>query len=192
MLDLMRRNARSWVIKAALAGVAITFIFMYGAPSRTPQSDRNLAEIDGDVITGQELDTAYRRKMDELRQQFQGAIPPGLDTKIVRKKVLLDMVYEKLVSQEAARLGLFITDKDLARSIKSDPNFQQDGKFSEQQYRALLSSVRLTPGEYEARRKKEMLYDQVARILTDGLRQTRKKPRNAGTFKMTRFGSPIC
>ncbi len=183
MLDLMRRNARSWVIKAALAGVAITFIFMYGAPNRTPDSERSVAEVNGSPITRNEFDDMYNRQLDNLKRRFQGSLPDAIDTRNLKKMVLGGMIHQQLVIQEAARLGFFITEDDLAKDIMANPRFQRDGKFSEEDYRAFLRAIKLSTTEYEAHRKEEMLYDQVARVLTDGIKTDPKETKEFWHFQ---------
>jgi peptidyl-prolyl cis-trans isomerase D len=184
VLDLMRKNARSWVIKAILAGVAITFIFMYGAPERGHEGDRTAAEVNGSVITYDEFYNTYQRQLDEIKMRFQGAIPEGTIEKMnLKKRVLDSMVHQALLIQEAARLGLFVTEDDLVRDIKSNPMFQRDGLFSEQIYRAFLSSVKFSVAGYESMRRQELLEEQVTRVLADGIKTDPKEIKDFWHFE---------
>ncbi len=170
VLDLMRKHARSWFIKAILLGVIITFILWYGTPDTGRDRDRNVAEINGATISRDEFERVFGRE-DEARKRNQGAIPEDPVEKMeLRKRVLDAMIQQTLVAQEAARLGFFVTEGDLVRDIKSNPMLQQDGVFSEQAYRAFLGMIRMSARSYEEERKRELLTEQVTRLLTDGIK----------------------
>ncbi|MEW6350008.1 MAG: SurA N-terminal domain-containing protein [Thermodesulfobacteriota bacterium] len=171
VLDLMRKHARSWFIKAVLAGVIITFILWYGAPDRGGDRERVLAEVNGETISQEAFDTVYRRQVEAIQRRFQGSIPEGaLEKMNLKKNVLQQMINEKLLTREAARLGFFVTEDDLVRDIKSSPTLQRDGVFNEQLYRAFLAAQRMTAQLYEVDRKREMTEEQVIRLVIDGIK----------------------
>ena len=88
----------------------------------------------------------------------------------MKKTVITGLVHQVLLLQEAARLGMFVTDEDLARDVKSNPQFQRDGVFDPNMYRMYLQSIKLTPAVYEQTRKQELLEEQLIRLLTDSVK----------------------
>ena len=171
MLDLMRRHARSWLIKVALGGIIIVFIFWYGWSGPADKSQTYAARVNGTVISYDQFYNVYESELEKIRLRFGGALPPELMQKVnLKKSVITGLVHQVLMLQEADRLGMFVTDEDLARDVKSNPQFQRDGVFDPNMYRMYLQSIKLTPATYEQTRKQELLQEQLIRLLTDSVK----------------------
>jgi len=171
VLDLMRKHARSWLIKVALGGIAIVFIFFFGWGDRAP-TDRNvLAEVNGEVITYDHFYAARELELNLRRIRYGGTLPPeGADTPEFRKMVRDRLIEEVLISQEAKRLGFFVTDEDLVESIRNNPFFQRDGRFDQRIYDAYVRELKLSLSRYEQLRRQELLRDQLISVLVDGVK----------------------
>ncbi len=171
VLDLMRRHARSWLIKIALGGIIVTFIFWYGWSGRGGKSQNNVAEVNGTVITYDHFYNVYESELEKIRLRFKGGLPPDLLSKLnLKKNVVQGLVQQVLLLQEAGRLGLMVTDEDVVQDVRSNPLFQREGAFDIGLYRAYLSSIKLSPSGYENLRKQELLQQQVIRLLTDAVK----------------------
>ncbi len=170
MLDLMRKHARSWLIKVALGGIIITFIFWYGWSGPGGRSGNYVAKINGTVITYDHFYNVYENEMEKIRLRYKGSLPPDLLQKLnLKKKVLQGLVDRVLLIQEAGRLGLVVTDRDVVQDIRSNPLFQRDGVFDVGLYRNYLRSIKQNPSDYESLRKQELLEQQVVRLLSDAV-----------------------
>lgn len=169
MLDLMRKHAGSWMIKVALGGIIVVFIFFFGWSGPGDKSGNYVAKVNDTIITSDRFHNVYDRNLDQTRRRFKEQIPPEV-VKELKKNVLQDLVNQALLLQEANRLGLFVNDRDLIQDIRTNPMFQRGGGFDEAIYRAFLNEIKLTPTAYEEARKQELLELQVVRILTDGVK----------------------
>ena len=69
MLSLMRKHAGSWMIKVLLGGIAITFI-SWGGYQYTSQRMSRVALVNGESITISDYNSAYKRLIDQVRQNF--------------------------------------------------------------------------------------------------------------------------
>jgi len=171
LLDLMRRHARSWLIKVALGGIIIVFIFWYGWSGPGDRSQSFAARVNGTVVSYDQFYNVYESELEKIRLRFGGALPPELMQKVnLKKSVITGIVHQVLMLQEAERLGMFVTDQDLAWDVKSNPQFQRDGVFDPNMYRIYLQSIKLTPAMYEQTRKQEILEEQLVRLLTDSVK----------------------
>ncbi|HMK35975.1 MAG TPA: SurA N-terminal domain-containing protein [Desulfomonilaceae bacterium] len=180
MLDLMRRHARSWIIKIALGGIIIVFIFWYGWSGPRDKSRTYVADVNGTVITEDHFRAAYDTELEKIRMRFQGNMPQGLLDKLnLKKAVAQALINQTLLLQEAQRLGLFVTDVDLVNDIRSNPMFARDGVFDEGAYRAYLNAIKMNPTSYEHARKNELLAQQVVDLLTDS---AKTNPEEVKTF----------
>src|SRR6187399_1869665 len=99
MLDFMRRNARSWGIKVALAAIILTFVFFMGGGGRIGGGVTPLAQV-GDVeITRAEYEMAHRRNESYFRQQFNGE---GAD-KMIQAMNIPKMTLDQLIDGAVLR-----------------------------------------------------------------------------------------
>lgn len=172
MLDLMRKHAKSWFIKVALGGIAIVFVFFFGWGGRGGGGRRDYAaKVNDTIITYDEFRNALDTETEKIKFRFGGSIPPDFMDKLnLKKQVIQALVTRTVLLQEAQRLGLFVTDEDLIRDIRSNPVFQRNGVFDEGTYNSFLRSIKLSPSAYEDARKKDLLAKQVVRLLTDGVK----------------------
>lgn len=147
------------------------FIFWYGWSGPGEKSKSFAAQVNGTVISYDQFYNVYESELEKIRLRFGGALPPELMQKVnLKKSVITGLVHQILMLQEASRLGMFVTDEDLARDVKSNPQFQRDGAFDPNLYRAYLQSIKLTPAMYEQTRKQELLQEQLIRLLTDSVK----------------------
>jgi peptidyl-prolyl cis-trans isomerase D len=171
VLDLMRKHARAWFIKVALGAIIVTFVFIYGWSGPGEKSRNYVAEVNGTVITYDQFVSVYESQLEQIKLRFQGSVPPDLLEKLnLKKNVVQGLINQTLLLQEAGRLGLMVTDEDVVQDIKSNPVFQRDGVFDISRYRGYLSNVKLGPSTYEMFRKRELLEQQVVRLLTDAVK----------------------
>jgi peptidyl-prolyl cis-trans isomerase D len=172
VLDLMRKHATSWMIKVALGGIIIVFVFFFGwSEGPNDKSGNFIAKVNDSVISYNQFYTVYESQLEKMRLRFKGAIPQEIFEKLnLKKNVAQALVNQTLLLQEAEKLGLFVTDADLVQDIRSNPMFQREAGFDENIYRAYLSAIKMTPTAYEETRKHELLEQQVVRLITDGVK----------------------
>jgi peptidyl-prolyl cis-trans isomerase D len=171
VLDLMRKHARSWLIKVALGGIIIVFIFWYGWSGPGDQRRNYAASVNGTIISDSLFTSLYESEMAKLRLRFKGAIPSELLDKLnLKEKVLDSLVDQTLLMQEAQRLGMYVTTEDVVASIRSNPLFQRNGGFDPALYRAYLDAIRLPPEVFEDNQRRQLIAVELAQVLTDGVK----------------------
>ena len=74
MLNFLRKKKRSWVILILLGTIVFVFV-LWGVGSFTDQPTiTNLATVNEDVITIEELDYHYQRALKTYQNIFQGKL----------------------------------------------------------------------------------------------------------------------
>jgi peptidyl-prolyl cis-trans isomerase D len=98
----MRRHARSWLIKAALGGIIIVFVFWYGWSGPVDESSSSVAEVNGTIISYDYFYSVYYSELEKLKLRFRGAMPEGLLEKLnLKQKIVKGLVNQLLLLQEA-------------------------------------------------------------------------------------------
>jgi peptidyl-prolyl cis-trans isomerase D len=150
LLSLMRKHAKSWLIKALIAIIALVFIFYFGY-SFSSKGVRTVASVNGDVITMREYDKTYRDLVESYRRQYKNFWNDDLAKVLGLKAKALDtLINERLISQEAKRLGLEATKNEIQQEILAFPYFQLNGQFNLGRYHSMLATNRMKPEDFEA------------------------------------------
>lgn len=169
MLDFMRRNARSWGIRAALGLITLVFIFFMGGGGRLGAGPKPLAKVGDIEITRTEYEMAHRRNENYFRQQFQGQISDAMMKQLNIPKMTLDQLVDGAVLRaEGERLGLSVPEDAIRNQLMRVPAFQSSGSFSPTLYRETVRAQGLSPSSFEESVRQDLLESQVADLVRRG------------------------
>jgi peptidyl-prolyl cis-trans isomerase D len=101
---------------------------------------------------------------EQYSQNFQGM---GIDEQTLKAQALQKLIKDEVLLQYVHAEGLVVTDDEARDFIKSLPYFQVDGKFSDKQYKTLLSSQRISSGEFVSRVKNALIMEQFQHAIVD-------------------------
>jgi peptidyl-prolyl cis-trans isomerase D len=172
MLDRMRRH-RGW-LKWSLALVVLAFIVFY-IPDFLRQGDTSaspnavVARVGGQEITAATFRRAYQSQLQEYQRRYGGSINEQLLRQMgIDRQILQQLIDERAAIAEAQRLGLTVTDAELAHRISVIPAFQQGGQFiGHDIYEQVLRRQRLTPEEFEENLRSALLAEKLRAAVTD-------------------------
>lgn len=182
LLSLMRKHAKSWIIKFLIGIIAVVFIFYFGY-SFTSNKGFKIAYVNGESISGLEYQKAYRQRLSTLRRDYKNFWNDQLIEAFDLKNITLqNLINQKLISQEARMIGLDITEKEIQDEILASPAFQFKGRFDETRYRALLSQNRMKPEDFEASIAQDMLQTKLKQFIMTFLSVTNQEIVDQYTF----------
>lgn len=165
MLNVMRKQAGSWMIKVILFAIVIVFVF-WGVGSFRTQEATKVATVNDEIISVAEYRRAYNNLIDQYRQRFGSSLNDGMIEMLNIKKQALDQLIDRTVLlQEAKKLDLRVSDAEVAESIMGTTIFQINGSFDNRRYQSILAQVHLTPEEFEADQKNVLLGEKLTRII---------------------------
>ena len=165
MLNVMRKQAGSWMIKVILFAIVIVFVFWGVGSFRTPEATR-VAVVNDEIISVAEYRRAYNNLIDQYRQRFGSSLNDGMiDMLNVKSQALNQLIDRTILLQEAKKLDLRVSDAEVAESIMKTEIFQNNGAFDNRRYQRILAQVHLTPEEFEADQKNVLLGEKITRII---------------------------
>lgn len=176
MLDRMRRH-KGW-LKWSLGLVVVAFIILYipdflraKDPAGGALPSDQIAQVNGRGVSVLEFRTAYQRQVAAYRQAYGANVSEQLLRQLgFEQQVLQQLVNEQAMIAEADRLGMTVTDDEVRQRILAMPEFQLNGQFiGEAQYQAMLNTARppMTPGEFEAGLRRQLLVEKLRAVVTD-------------------------
>ncbi len=144
-------------------GLAVLPFLFWGVESyRSDGEESYVAIVDGEKIQRREFEVALRDQQERMRgmlgDQFDSTL---LENPEVRSSILDSLIQQRLLKSEAVDLGFTVLDSQIVKVIQDIPEFQQDGKFSNQRYQDFLSSKGITPLIFESRVRQEALLQQL-------------------------------
>jgi peptidyl-prolyl cis-trans isomerase D len=143
------------------------------APIPTGDSSRMetsaLAEIHGASISTQDL---YRTIQSRVRN-----MPAGYGSRLVpifAKPVLDEMILQRAVAGQAAKLGIEVSDDELRRALQAIPWLYTDGSFlGTEAYESIIQQqTGMTVPQFEAELRNGILLDKIRDVITDGIQVT--------------------
>ncbi|MBL8590020.1 MAG: SurA N-terminal domain-containing protein [Methylobacteriaceae bacterium] len=144
MLEGIRVATQNWIgrlIMTVVMGFLILSFAIWGIGDMFRGFGSNNVATVGDVkLTAEQVRAAYQNALTREQRARRQAISNeqaralGIDTAVVSR-----LVTESLLDQKARKLGLAISDADIARAIQSDPSFQgADGRFDRNRFDAAI------------------------------------------------------
>lgn len=187
VLSLMRKHAKSWLIKVMIGLISIVFVLYFGY-SFTERKGVKVASVNGEPISRLEYEEAKRHLRENLQQQYRDVWSEDLMKMFDIDNMALDsLIDQRLVNQEAKKIGLDITEKEIQEEILAYPYFQSNGRFDERRYNSLLSQNRSTPEDFEAVIAQQLLERKVTQFLTTFLSVTDQELLDDYTFDNERI-----
>ena len=170
MLDVLRRNAGSWVIKGILTFIALTFIW-WGVGSYSESSRDVAATVGEETISMTEFAEAYAGMEKTYREVYGKAFTPEMAKALnLRRQAMESLIRQKLMLAEAETMGIATSKEEVQQEIAATPAFQVDGKFREDRYQSILTYNRVLPSEYEAARREEITIRKVEGLFSASAR----------------------
>lgn len=172
MLNIMRKNASSLLIKIIFSIIVIVFVF-WGVGSFQPSSGDRVALVNGEPISVESYRYAYNNYIETLQAQYGSNLSQELLSMFqVPRQVINSLITRTLLLQEAEKMDIRVTDAELASAIQSMSAFQNNGTFDKQQYVYVLNRNDLTPEMFETDQKETMLINELSTFITSGIKVT--------------------
>ena len=175
MLDKFRSYAQTKAAQVILALVLIPFA-LFGIDSYLNQAGNNLsiAKVDGYKITLPEYNRAIENVRNRIMSEGKKVDPAMFDSFEFKESVVDGLITKQLINNDIKKSKFKITDLQLSQYIIGMPEFQKDGKFSQELYDKVLQNNQLKPKKFEENIRNDLLIQQVR----DGLQKLTFIPPN--------------
>jgi peptidyl-prolyl cis-trans isomerase D len=160
MLDFIRSRAQGWVAWVIVGFITVPFA-LWGIQNYVGGGGSDyVAKVAGEEISRTHFENTYQQHRMQLEQMFGGQIPEALSEQMLRAQVLEQMVEHEMIIQAAVAQKMRISDRQLADVIRSVEAFNEDGRFSQEQYVNLLRRQGMSAAMFEQRVRRDLMAEQ--------------------------------
>lgn len=172
MLDSLRSAAGTWVAKALLLLLVLSFA-VWGISGQISSGFGGNAVISAGetTVTPIEYRLAYDRQLSVLSQRFgtrvtrEQAVALGVD-----QQVLSQLVAGAVLDEQARLMNLGVSKDRVAVLTAEDPAFQgPGGSFDRQQFEFVLRQIGMRPEDYLKNREQVAIRQQIVEAISDGM-----------------------
>jgi peptidyl-prolyl cis-trans isomerase D len=142
--------------------IVIPFAFWGIESFRTGGGDPTVAKVGDQKITQSQFRAGYQQRLQQLQAMMGENFRQDLiDNARFRQGVLDDMIQESMLRQHVQKEGYRASDAMVFEQISTIPAFQENGKFSTESYRNLLSARGYTPQRFETQLRDSLVIEQM-------------------------------
>ncbi|MEJ2668699.1 MAG: SurA N-terminal domain-containing protein [Gammaproteobacteria bacterium] len=162
-MESFRRLIKGWLGKVLLGFVVFVFA-IFGAESLMSIATRPkpVAEVNGVDISRQQLDAGVEQERRNRRARLgEQADESTLSNEVLAPQVLDVLVGRLILKQRIQALSLGANDLTVKQMIKSLPQFQQNGKFSQEIFEKALQRSGYSLSEFLAEVRNDYMLQQL-------------------------------
>ncbi len=149
--------------------IVLSFVFAGVGSYLTSSGSNAAATVNGEEISAQELERAYQNQRQRMESQYGEGIASLFSSESYlqdfRRNVLDRLIAEKLIQQQAAEMGLRVSDKQIREAVATMPEFQFDGKFDNERFKAILGQNGYQVADFLSMMRTQMTQSQLAAAL---------------------------
>jgi peptidyl-prolyl cis-trans isomerase D len=165
VLNSLRKYSTSVPVKILYGLLALSFL-IWGVGAVGMSRVDVVAEVHGDRITRQQLDTETGMLQRRFEEMLKGAtLPRSLD---LRGRALDQLIDNALLRHEADRLGLEVGEGELVTAITAMPELQENGRFNRDLLERVLQLQR-DRGEFEDQVRQDLINQRMRSLVVDGV-----------------------
>jgi peptidyl-prolyl cis-trans isomerase D len=164
-----RERRRPIFIVLAVVVVLGSFVG-FGGYFMTESTLSAAATVNGRSIPAHRLEALVQQVVEDRRRQ--GVSLSDADRQTLKRMALERLVQESVFLDEADRLGLKVSDGELASFLQSIPGFQENGRFNPNYYLRALANMRTTADRFEDDLRRELLVRQVQFLMASPVKVT--------------------
>ncbi|MBF0105896.1 MAG: SurA N-terminal domain-containing protein [Deltaproteobacteria bacterium] len=194
MLNVLRKNKESVIIKVILGFIILSFAAFFGISS---MEKGNLsvavpASVNGEGINPVRFNYYLDTQLEQLKSVFKDNIPPEYLAS-AQANVANLLINRQLIDDTIRGYGFRISPDELAEHIKNNAQFQRDGKFDFNYYQdRYLPGYKLqTGGSYEKDASAELLSEKIFGEFKNIMEPTSEELERRNTIDNTLFSFSV-
>ncbi len=150
MLDSIREGAKKPWVKFVIFAIVISFVFAGYFTSSFFLGDPNaVAIVNGESISKNDFQRAYTNIKSQRADYYKANVKSEDDERNFQENILQQLITEKVRDLATIDMGMRLSSTALRDVIQSNPNFQDDGKYSAELLERTLAGIQMSRGAFK-------------------------------------------
>jgi len=175
VLKVIRESAieRPWFYRTLMFLIAAVFVVTMGWWGFEENKEDIIVRVGDDKVSRAEYLQAYQGLTERYRYLRQeGVISTDIPEDQLKQQVIDQLIESRLWSQVAREMGVVVTVNELRDSIVKIPGFQHNGNFDPTLYTRVLAQNRLTPEQFEAVQRADLMREKARMLVRESVAPT--------------------
>ncbi|MDD5492074.1 MAG: SurA N-terminal domain-containing protein [bacterium] len=173
MLKAIRKNTKIFLWFAVSVFILATFVGL-GSYFFTNTADI-VAKVNGEKIRYEAFNATFLQRLNNYRNMYNIDITEEMANNL-KKMLLNEMISKKLLLQQAKKMKIKISNKELSDFIQKLPYFQKEGRFDQQQYiNTIKMQLHSTTAVFEKDVRDSLMIQRVQEKVTEAVTVTDKE-----------------
>ncbi len=173
MLKAIRKNTKIFLWFAISVFVLATFVGL-GSYFFTSTADV-VAKVNGKKVRYEAFNAIFLQRLNNYRNNYNIDINEEMANNL-KKMTLNEIISKMLLLQEAKKMKIKVSNKELSEFIQNLPYFQKEGKFDQQHYLNMIKmQLRTTPAIFENDIRESLVIQQLREKITSAVAVTDKE-----------------
>ena len=175
MLKVIRESAieRPWFYRTLMFLIAAIFVVTMGWWGFEENKEDVIVRVGDDKVSRTEYLQGYKRLTEQYRfLKQEGVISTDVPEDQLKQQVIDQLIESRLWSRVAREMGVVVTVNELRDSIVKIPAFQNNGKFGPELYKRVLAQNQLTPEQFEAVQRAELMREKARMLVRESVAPT--------------------
>lgn len=161
--------ADSWFFKIILVLLVFSFGALFNVSDLVGRfsADKTVLTIGGEKISSHVVAARISERLDMLQKSTgqQITLKKAMEAGLINQ-ILQEMVQDKLLTLEADRLGLVVTDKAVSLYVQTAPAMKkEDGTFDRARFDHYLSNIHMTESQFINKTRQDLVREQLLTLL---------------------------
>ena len=162
MLEWIRAKFKGIVIWGVTSIITIVFFLGTGDYFLNRNTNNNIAaKVNGQVIRIDNINAIYKEQIKQLHSTKKNHNHIDLDPQKIKTQIMMQLVNQSAITTGLLHSSFIINNEYLIKNVISNPQFQDNGKFSENKYTNFLKHFSLTELEYQQFLHEHLLLEQL-------------------------------
>ncbi|SEH07130.1 SurA N-terminal domain-containing protein [Candidatus Venteria ishoeyi] len=183
MLQNIRDKSQGWLAWVIVIFISIPFA-LWGIQSYLGGGGSvTVAEVNGVELDKNTYENAVQQQVYRFQSMMQGKFDITSLLPNLRQETLEQMINEAVLTQTVEAQGFRIGNALLQAQIQTNPQFQDNGRFSTDMYHAKVRSQQMSTPEYESRMRQQMMLNQLREGILSATALTETEQQTLQTLK---------
>ena len=162
---MLRSNIKKFFTKVILILIAGVFV-LWGTGNNFSSNHSDMGEINGEKISIQEWQRYLHSQISIIQQNIGRNLSSSeINDKTFQSLLMGKFINDKLIQEEAKRLGFIVDDNTAKYTIANTSSFLTDGKFDRHKFSSILQSNNLSESQFLDAMRSELEVAAIKQIL---------------------------